>query len=64
MENASKIFGKMQYLVEENNNPKPKEIIVPKLDSSDKLRKLKKLMDDGIITPEELEVKKKQLLGI
>ena len=33
-------------------------------DTADELRKLKSLLDDGIITPEEFDAKKKQLLGL
>lgn len=33
-------------------------------DNLDNLRKLKSLMDDGIITTEEYEAKKKQILGL
>lgn len=33
-------------------------------DSSDQLRKLKSLLDDGVITQSEYEAKKKQILGI
>lgn len=32
--------------------------------AADEIRKFKALMDDGIITPEEFEAKKKQLLGL
>lgn len=35
-----------------------------KLDSADEIRKFKKLADDGIITQDEFEAKKKQLLGL
>ena len=34
------------------------------LDSTEELRKYKKLLDDGIISQEEFEQKKKQLLGL
>lgn len=33
-------------------------------DSSDELRNLKKLLDEGVITQDEFDAKKKQLLGI
>ena len=36
----------------------------PKSDSMDDLLKLKSLLDSGIITQEEFELKKKQLLGL
>lgn len=40
---------------EENNNT---------ISSADEILKFKKLMDDGVITQEEFEAKKKQLLGL
>ena len=33
-------------------------------DYTDELAKLAKLRDDGVVTPEEFEAKKKQLLGL
>ena len=33
-------------------------------DQADDIRKYKKLLDDGIITQEEFEAKKKELLGM
>ena len=34
------------------------------ISSADEIRKFKQLLDDGIITQEEFNVKKKQLLGL
>lgn len=34
------------------------------ISAADEILKLKKLLDDGILTKEELDAKKKQLLGI
>ena len=34
------------------------------IDAADEIVKFKKLADDGIITQEEFEAKKKQLLGL
>lgn len=39
-------------------------ISVQLLDEADQIRKFKSLLDDGIITEEEFEAKKKQLLGL
>lgn len=39
-------------------------VIKQELSSADEIRKFKQLLDDGIITKEEFEAKKKQLLGI
>lgn len=42
----------------------PQENVGNSIDSADEIRKFKKLADDGIITQEEFEAKKKQLLGL
>ena len=39
-------------------------VSVQSLDEADQIRKFKSLLDDGIITEEEFEAKKKQLLGL
>jgi len=60
-------------VVDENNNLITSENIKhsivtnfdePHYSNLDELPKLKKLLDDGIITQEEFELKKKQLLGL
>lgn len=38
--------------------------VVQQVSSADEIQKYKKLLDDGIITQEEFDAKKKQLLGI
>ena len=45
---------------------KPKQAVVQQVssDPADQIRKLKGLLDDGIITQDEFDAKKKQLLGI
>ena len=37
---------------------------IPNIDPADEIRKYKKLLDDGIITEEEFNGKKAQLLGL
>ena len=46
--------------------PKPKEVQIPKelQDQLNELKKFKELLDMGIITQEEFDAKKKQLLGL
>ena len=39
-------------------------VIQQKTSGADEIRKFKELMDDGIITPEEFEAKKRQILGL
>jgi len=61
--------------VDENNNPVTNGNVThsfvtnfdkpqPIYSNLDELPKLKKLLDDGIITQEKFETKKKQLLGL
>ncbi|MCG0632740.1 hypothetical protein IMAU80128_01047 [Lactiplantibacillus plantarum] len=47
-----------------NSNVNEPETPVSATDSADQLRKLKGLLDDGILTEEEFTAKKKQILGI
>lgn len=42
----------------------PENNMASSIDPADEIRKFKKLADDGIITQEEFEAKKKQLLGL
>ena len=45
----------------------PKQTVVPTMQApsqADELAKFKKLMDDGVITKDEFEAKKKQILGL
>jgi hypothetical protein len=44
--------------------PTTKSIVVQQSSNADELAKFKKLFDDGIITQEEFDTKKKQLLGL
>ena len=57
-EQAQEILGVLDVLTAE----KPEK--AESADAADEIRKFKALMDDGIITPEEFEAKKKQLLGL
>lgn len=65
-ENANKIYGYFKALAE-SNNISCQHIERSQDDVNDtveKIRKFKGLLDDGIITQEEFEAKKKQLLGL
>jgi hypothetical protein len=44
--------------------PSPEAISVKQQDTADELRKFKSLLDDGVITQEEFDAKKKQLLNL
>ena len=53
----------IQEKVEEAHKPQPATQVV-QTDSADEIAKYKKLADEGTITQEEFEAKKKQLLGL
>lgn len=63
-EQAQEILGVLDVLTAEKRE-KPENAEAESAGSTaDEIRKFKALMDDGIITPEEFEAKKKQLLGL
>ncbi|MBQ9850794.1 MAG: SHOCT domain-containing protein [Clostridia bacterium] len=53
-----------KLLIERQKKESPTVIEEKKTDSSDDLIKLKELLDKEIITQEEFDAKKKQLLGL
>ena len=62
---AEKVYNHIRKLIEENKkNTVPVVNQVQTLSNADELRKYKQLLDDGIITQEEFDAKKKQLLGL
>lgn len=46
------------------NNPSPAAPLQQETSATNELRKYKQLLDDGIITQEDFDAKKKQLLGL
>ena len=44
--------------------PQPQETSIKQQDATDELRKYKSLLDDGVITQEDFDAKKKQLLNL
>lgn len=58
----NKDMEKLKTFVE--NNMGPKESQAQATDTADEIAKFKKLLDDGTITQEEFDAKKKQLLGL
>ncbi len=65
-QDAQEIYSTIMAIKEENRpdvEPQPKAETTS-TDTTEELRKYKILLDDGIITQEEFEVKKKQLLGL
>lgn len=66
---SSKIVTEQEGTTKCNNllnlvNTNPNNTIKQQVDQTEELRKYKNLMDDGVITKEEFEQKKKQLLDL
>ncbi len=61
---ASQIQQKIDEIKDSLHNNKTGSVDKPSLSGADEIRKFKQLMDEGIITQEEFEMKKKQLLEI
>ena len=67
IKNAAEIYNIVSGLLIERQQEKAKSapiIETPKSDEADQLKKYKELLDSGIITQEEFDAKKKQLLGL
>ena len=63
--NAQKVVDIINKKIRElktNNNSAP--AIIQQISPADELKKFKELLDSGVITQEEFDVKKKQLLGL
>lgn len=58
---AKKIKNTAERLIAESSKG---TTVVNKLSEADELKKFKQLMDEGIISQEEYEIKKKQIIGI
>lgn len=62
---AEKIYYHIRALIEKNKTNNSMQINQEKqVSSADELRKFKELLDEGIITQEEYDLKKKQLLDL
>lgn len=67
IKNATEIYQVINNLLIERQKNKPKTettTIVQNSDEADMLKKYKDLLDSGVITQEEFDAKKKQLLGL
>ena len=67
IKNADAIYKIMNNLLIERQQEKVNATVAaaaPKSDEADQLKKYKDLLDSGIITQEEFDAKKKQLLGL
>jgi hypothetical protein len=56
--------GEFDYILNENMKNAIRENSMQPVSDADELAKFKKLLDDGVITQEEFNTKKKQLLGV
>ena len=68
IKNAKEIYEVINnLLIKRQNEKKPSEIIIQdtvKTDEADQIKKYKDLLDSGVISQEEFDAKKKQLLGL
>ena len=69
LKNSKDIYDVLNNLVierqkQENKVPTTSTTIIQSSDSADQLKKFKDLLDAGVITQEEFDAKKKQLLGL
>ncbi len=65
VENREEIHKALNSLIEDIQvNHKTKQTNVTHINSADELKKFKDLLDSGVITQEEFDTKKKQLLGL
>ena len=67
LENANQIYESMNKLLIERQaqtRTAPVAEPVPSMSNADELKKFKELLDGGVITLEEFDAKKKQLLGL
>ena len=67
IKNSNEIYEVINKLIIERQNQKPSSVlqtIETKSDEADQIKKYKDLLDSGVITQEEFDAKKKQLLGL
>ena len=66
LETAKKLMGELDMLIKKTseNESDTNEVRTETISAADEIRKFKALLDDGIITQEEFEAKKKELLGL
>lgn len=67
IKNAEEIYNTINKLIIERQQKKSNSVPIvsaPTIDEADKLKKYKDLLDSGVITQEEFDAKKQQLLGL
>lgn len=62
VKNANEVFGKINSMID--NKPNTINAKKENISETEKLKEYKQLLDEGVITNEEFEAKKKQLLGL
>lgn len=64
-DSAQKCIAALEYINDINQHSQPQTIqVAPSTSSADEILKFKNLLDQGIITQEEFDSKKKELLGL
>lgn len=67
VKNAQEVLSMLQFICSQKESGRKddsKKESKVELSNADEIRQYKQLLDDGIITEEEFNVKKKQLLGV
>lgn len=68
LKNRNEVFDGLSNLLKifqkQSNTSNSEKAIIQQSSSADELKKYKELLDSGVITQEEFEAKKKQLLGL
>ena len=63
LSNQSEVFSEISKLLQKRQTP-TEPVLTMNTSNADELKKYKELLDSGIITQEEFDAKKKQLLGL
>lgn len=67
LKNAEDIYKVINDIIIKRQHPKSQAVMIDNIynsDEADKLKKFKELLDSGVITQDEFDAKKKQLLGL
>ncbi len=64
MKNRDVVYNEISKLIRERQETKNTTVITQDSNNADELKKYKDLLDSGVITQEEFEAKKKQILGL
>ena len=64
LENLDDVYSALNGLILQRQNAAKAVVVSGQSDSADQLKKFKELLDSGVISQEEFDAKKKQLLGL